>query len=320
MPAVPLLDFEEDVGKMEAAIELLRESDQSDAVDILSKVGILEKEKEKKLKKLYSELSDWQICLVARHAARPQTRDYVSALIDDFIELHGDRLYADDRAVICGLGRFEDQPVMVLGHQKGGDTKERIACNFGMSNPEGYRKVLRMMELADKFSIPLVSFIDTPGAYPGIGAEERGQSEAIGRCLLRSARLRAPFVVVVIGEGGSGGALAMSAGDHIAMLQYSIYSVISPEGGASILWKDATRMADAAALLGLTAPRLKKLGLVDEIIAEPAGGAHRYREEVVENVRLSIRKALQRLGRLDSDSLLEARQERWRAYGRFKEG
>lgn len=317
-PATSLLDFEEGISKMEEAIRLLRESENNTA-DILSKIGALEKEKVKKLRQLYSNLSDWQTCLVARHPARPQTPDYIDALMTDFMELHGDRLYADDRSIICGFARFGGKPVMVLGHQKGSGTKERLERNFGMAGPEGYRKVQRVMDLAEKFSLPLVSFIDTPGAYPGIGAEERGQSGAIGACLMRSAQLRTPFAVVVVGEGGSGGALAMSVGDYIAMLQHSVYSVISPEGCASILWKDGTRMADAAALLGLTAEKLKKRGLIDEIIEEPPGGAHRYRQDVMENVRTALTKALARLERMDIDKLMRQRHERWRNYGQFKE-
>lgn len=314
-----LLDFEEDIGKMETAIRLLRESDESGAADILKKISELEKDKTRRIKKIYDNLSAWQICQVARHPERPQTSDYISALMDDFTQLHGDRLYADDEAIICGLARFGDHAVMVMGNQKGDSTDERIRRNFGMSGPEGYRKVLRVMKLAEKFNLPLISFVDTPGAYPGIGAEERGQAGAIGECLMYSAGLRSPYIVVVIGEGGSGGALAMSAGDHIAMLQYSVYSVISPEGGASILWKDGSRMAEAAELLGLTAAKLKKLGLIDEIIAEPFGGAHRAPAEAIENVRAGIEKALQRLQRLDADKLLQVRSERWRHYGQYKE-
>lgn len=318
--AIALLDFEEGIGKMEAAIRLLRESDEQNTADILDKISALEKDKQKKLKKIYEELSDWQVCQVARHAARPQALDYINTLTTDFMELHGDRLYADDRSIICGFARFADKPVMVIGNQKGGGTKERIERNFGMAGPEGYRKVMRVMDLAEKFNLPLISFVDTPGAYPGIGAEERGQSGAIGACLLRSAQLRTPYIVVVVGEGGSGGALAVSVGDYIAMLQYSMYSVISPEGCASILWKDSARMMDAAALLSLTAAKLKKRGLVDDIIHEPAGGAHRYPQDVMENVRTAVDKALNRLSRLDMDKLLELRYERWRGYGKYKEG
>ena len=319
MSAPALLDFEEDIGKMETAIQLLRDSDSGKGADILSKIAALEKEKDKQLRQIYNNLTDWQICLVARHAERPQALDYINALLDDFMEIHGDRLYSDDAAVICGFARFAGRAVLVMGNQKGGSTDERIERNFGMSHPEGYRKVLRVMDLAEKFGLPVISFVDTPGAYPGIGAEERLQSGAIGRCLLRSAELRAPYIVVVIGEGGSGGALAMSVGDHIAMLEYAIYSVISPEGCSSILWKDSGRMADAAALLGLTAPKLKKLGLIDEVIDEPPGGAHRYPNAVMEETRKAVSRALQRLDRLDIDNLLQQRSERWREYGKYKE-
>lgn len=319
MSAISLLDFESDIGKMEAAIELLRESDNDNTSDTLKQINALEKDKVSKLKHLYKNLSDWQVCQVARHAARPQALDYINALTEDFMELRGDRLYADDRAIICGIARFNDTPVMLIGNQKGTDTDGRVEHNFGMSGPEGYRKVLRAMEMAEKFNLPIISLVDTPGAYPGIGAEERGQSGAIGTCLLRSASLRTPFIVVVIGEGGSGGALAMSVGDHIAIMQYSVYSVISPEGGASILWKDGSRMEEAATLLGITSIKLKKLGLVDEIIPEPIGGAHRYHKEAIDSVKTSITTAMQRLLRLETNVLLDKRQTRWRTFGQWKE-
>lgn len=320
MSAPQLLEFEQDVGKMEDAIVLLRESDQDNATDLLDKVHALEAEKNKKLKQIYQNLDEWQICLVARHPSRPQTLDYINALTTDFMELHGDRLYADDRAIVTGLARFNDSPVAVIGHQKGTGTEERIERNFGMAGPEGYRKLLRVMALANKFTLPILSFIDTPGAYPGIGAEERGQSSAIGTCLYESIKLRVPFIVIVIGEGGSGGALAMSVGDHLAMLQYSVYSVISPEGCASILWKDGSRMAEAASLLGLTAPKLKKLGLIDDIIPEPTGGAHRNPAQTIASVGANITQALQKLQSLSPDKLIETRHKRWRNHGKFREG
>ena len=252
-----LLDFEGELEALEAEIKTLSLSDNQDAKDIFKRRKILKKKRDSCVEKIYGDLNDWQTCQVARHSSRPQAIDYIGALFTDFIELSGDRLYAEDAAIIAGLAKFNDQPVVVIGQQKGRDTAEKINRNFGMAGPEGYRKALRMMDLADKFSLPLMTFVDTPGAYPGIGAEERGQSGAIGRCLYRSFTLRAPILATVIGEGGSGGALALAAGDYLGMLRYSIYSVISPEGAASILWKDASRTANAAEILALTAPKLK---------------------------------------------------------------
>ena len=313
-----LMEFEAAVEPLENAIRSLRHSNEGDGIDILNRIQALRKERDRALKKIYAGLTDWQVCQVARHPNRPQFLDYVGALFDDFFELHGDRLYADDRAIIGGVGRFEGTAVMIIGQQKGAGTHDKITHNFGMPNPEGYRKALRMMDLAEKFRLPIVSFIDTPGAYPGIGAEERGQAGAIGMCLRRSAELKTPYINLVIGEGGSGGALALAVGDCIAMLEYAIYSVISPEGCASILWKDAGRAQDAAALLHLTAAKLKKLKMIDEVLAEPVGGAHRNAEAMMETARGYIRKALQALGQVEVERLLEDRYERWRRYGVFK--
>ena len=314
-----LLDFETDLETVEAEIAELRRSDDVSADGIIKRLASLQKERDKQLRQIYKQLSDWQICQVARHPNRPQTHDYIRVLITDFVEMAGDRLYSEDRAIIAGIGHFGGTAVAVCGHQKGSDTNDRLQNNFGMPHPEGYRKVLRIMDLADKFGLPLISFVDTPGAYPGIGAEERGQSSAIGECLRRSAGLRIPFITFIIGEGGSGGALAMASGDHTAMLQYSIYSVISPEGCASILWKDSSRMKDAAENLSLTAAKLKKLALIDEIVNEPPGGAHRSPESVMESVRTSLQQALTRLSSFDEEKLVENRYQRWRHYGRFKE-
>ncbi|MBE8158487.1 MAG: acetyl-CoA carboxylase carboxyltransferase subunit alpha, partial [Betaproteobacteria bacterium] len=261
----------------------------------------------------------WQTCQVARHPSRPQMLDYVRGMCEEFTELHGDRNFADDRAIVAGLGFFNGRPAVVVGQQKGGDTAERIRRNFGMAGPEGYRKALRMMDMAEKFRMPLLTFVDTPGAYPGIGAEERGQSGAIGMCLRRAAELQTPVLSVIIGEGGSGGALALAVGDYVGMLRYSVYSVISPEGCASILWKDARRMADAAEILGMTAPRLKKLRLIDEVIDEPSGGAHRNAEMAINSVRAAFTAALDRFEQMETEALLQQRRRRWRNYGKFHE-
>ena len=314
-----LLDFESDIAPLESEIAALRDDENIGDRDALKKLRALEKSRDAAVKKLYNNLSDWQTCLVARHPARPQAKDYIAGLCDDFTELHGDRLYADDSAVVAGLAEFRGRAVAIVGQQKGHSTDERIKCNFGMAGPEGYRKALRIMELAEKFRLPLLTFVDTPGAYPGIGAEERGQSAAIGMCLRRAAVLETPILSVVIGEGGSGGALALAVGDYIGMLRHAVYSVISPEGCASILWKDAQRMADAAEILGLTAKRLKKLRLIDEVIEEPAGGAHRNQESAVALTGAALEVALSRLESLDTGALLDSRRRRWRSYGKFTE-
>ena len=313
------LDFEQPIAELEAKIEELRFVQDDSAVDISEEIGRLEKKSQSLTKDIYAKLSSWQICQVARHPQRPYTLDYVGRIFTDFHELHGDRSFADDRAIVGGLARFNGQTVMVIGHQKGRDTKEKILRNFGMPRPEGYRKALRLMKLAEKFEIPVFTFVDTPGAYPGIDAEERGQSEAIGRNLYELADLKTPVIVTVIGEGGSGGALAIAVGDVVQMLQYSTYSVISPEGCASILWKSAARASDAAEAMGITAARLKSLGLVDRVIPEPLGGAHRDHAAMSQSLKKALQDALREVSALSTEALLEARFQRLMAYGRTKE-
>jgi acetyl-CoA carboxylase carboxyl transferase subunit alpha len=289
------------------------------ALDISEEIARLSKKSHALTKEIYSRLTAWQIAQVARHPQRPYTLDYIQAIFTDFEELHGDRRFADDPAIIGGVARFNNQTVMVIGHQKGRDTKDKIFRNFGMPKPEGYRKALRLMRLAEKFGFPVLTFIDTPGAYPGVGAEERGQSEAIGRNLYVMAELKVPVVCTVIGEGGSGGALAIGVGDQLLMLQYSTFSVISPEGCASILWKSAERAADAAETLGITAQRLKSLGLVDKIVSEPIGGAHRDPVTTAQNVKKALFETLRGLQTKSIDELLQSRFERLMGYGKFKE-
>ena len=313
------LDFEQPIAALEKRIEALQVShDEHDSLDISKELDLLQKKNTKLLQDTYQNLSAWQISQVARHPQRPYTIDYINALFTDFQELHGDRAFADDPAIVGGIARFKGIPVMVMGHQKGRDIKERQYRNFGMPRPEGYRKALRLFRLAEKFHLPLITFIDTPGAYPGIGAEERGQSEAIARNLYVMAELKTPIIGVVIGEGGSGGALALGVVDHLNMLQYSTYSVISPEGCASILWKSASRAPDAAETLGITADRLKALGLVDNIISEPLGGAHRNYEEVMERIGQAIAQQLKTLQAKKVPQLLESRYQRLMSYGKFK--
>lgn len=313
------LDFEQPIAELENKIEELRYVQDDSVLDISEEIGRLQKKSQELTKNLYGKLTSWQISQVARHPQRPYTLDYVQSIFTDFEELHGDRSYADDPAIVGGLARFNGQSVMVIGHQKGRDTKEKIYRNFGMPRPEGYRKALRLMKLAEKFALPIVTFIDTPGAYPGIGAEERGQSEAIGRNLYEMARLKVPVICTIIGEGGSGGALAIAVGDHVNMLQYSTYSVISPEGCASILWKSAEKASEAAETLGITAPRLKTLGLIDKVINEPAGGAHRDPASMMQNMKRAIHDSLHQLQHQPVDSLLSTRFDRLMSYGRFKE-
>ena len=313
------LDFEASVADLEQKIEALRFAQEDSAIDIAEEVDLLKKKSQTLLKDTYAKLSPWQVALVARHPQRPYTLDYIAALCTDFHELHGDRAFGDDPAIVGGLARFNGQPVMVIGHQKGRDTRERGYRNFGMPRPEGYRKALRLMKLAEKFEIPVLTFVDTPGAFPGIGAEERNQSEAIGRNLIEMAALRVPVVTTVIGEGGSGGALAIAVGDTVLMLQYSIYSVISPEGCAAILWKSAEKAPDAAETLGITAHRLKALGLIDRIVSEPLGGAHRDPQQMAQLLRRAIADALRQLQAIDVKTLLRQRHERILAYGKFKE-
>jgi acetyl-CoA carboxylase carboxyl transferase subunit alpha len=313
------LDFEQPIAELENKIEELRFVQDDSAVDISVEIGHLEKKSQELTKTIYSKLASWQISQVARHPQRPYTLDYIKALCTDFEELHGDRSYADDAAIVGGLARFNGQSVMVIGHQKGRDTKDRQYRNFGMPRPEGYRKALRLMKLAEKFNIPLITFIDTPGAYPGIGAEERGQSEAIGRNLFEMAKLRVPVICTVIGEGGSGGALAIAVGDVVQMLQYATYSVISPEGCASILWKTAEKAPDAAEALGITAGRLKTLGIIDKVITEPLGGAHRDYQQMMVTMKKNLSDTLKTLQSKTMDELLDARFERMMSYGKFKE-
>jgi acetyl-CoA carboxylase carboxyl transferase subunit alpha len=313
------LEFEQPIAELEAKIEQLRFVQDDSAVDISDEISRLDAKSQSLTKEIYAKLTPWQCALVARHPQRPYTLDYLGLVFTDFEELHGDRSYADDHAIVGGLARFNGQSCMVIGHQKGRDTKEKIHRNFGMPRPEGYRKALRLMRLAEKFGLPVFTFVDTPGAYPGIDAEERGQSEAIGRNLAVMTELKVPLIATVIGEGGSGGALAIAVADVVAMLQYSTYSVISPEGCASILWKSAERAGDAAETMGITAPRLKSLGLIDRIINEPVGGAHRDPRATAQSVKKSLQEALKQLAGLSSSELIERRFERLMSYGRFKE-
>ncbi|MGB4064615.1 MAG: acetyl-CoA carboxylase carboxyltransferase subunit alpha [Azonexus sp.] len=313
------LDFEQSIADLEAKIEELRFVQDDSAVDISEEIERLEKKSGQLTKDIYAKLSPWQISQVARHPQRPYTLDYLSLIFTDFEELHGDRAFADDHAIVGGLARFNGQSVMVIGHQKGRDTKDKIYRNFGMPRPEGYRKALRLMKLAEKFGIPVMTFVDTPGAYPGIDAEERGQSEAIGRNLYVMAELKVPVIVTIIGEGGSGGALAIAVGDTVQMLQYSTYSVISPEGCASILWKSAEKAPEAAETMGITAQRLKTLGLIDKIISEPLGGAHRDHAAMAQNLKKALQDALKQLSGQSTAELLATRYERLMSYGRYKE-
>jgi len=313
------LDFEQPIADLETKIEELRFVQDDSALDISEEISRLQKKSQTLTKDIYAKLTSWQISQVARHPQRPYTLDYINSLFTDFEELHGDRSYADDPAIVGGLARFGGQSVVVMGHQKGRDTKEKILRNFGMPRPEGYRKALRLMRLAEKFGIPVFTFIDTPGAYPGVGAEERGQSEAIGRNLFEMAALKVPVICSVIGEGGSGGALAIAVGDVTLMLQYSTYSVISPEGCASILWKSADRAADAAETLGITSTRLKTLGLIDKIVPEPLGGAHRDHEAMMQLMKKALQDSWRQLREQPVDKLAESRFERLMGYGQFKE-
>jgi acetyl-CoA carboxylase carboxyl transferase subunit alpha len=313
------LDFEQPIAELEAKIEQLRFVQDDSAVDISDEIGRLENKSAALLKDIYGKLTPWQIALVARHPQRPYSLDYIESIFSDFVELHGDRAFADDHAIVGGMARFNGQSCMVIGHQKGRDTKEKIQRNFGMPRPEGYRKALRLMRLAEKFGMPVFTFIDTPGAYPGIGAEERGQSEAIGRNLFEMAELKVPLICTVIGEGGSGGALAIAAGDALLMMQYSTYSVISPEGCASILWKSAERAADAAETLGITASRLKTLGMIDRVVSEPVGGAHRDPRAAAQTLKKALQDVLKQMQGLSTAELVERRYERLMSNGKFKE-
>ena len=313
------LEFEQPIAELETRIDELRFVQDDSAADISDEIQRLTKRSQTLTKDIYGKLSPWQVSQVARHPQRPYTLDYVQALFTHFEELHGDRAFADDAAIVGGLARFNGTACMIVGHQKGRDTKEKIARNFGMPKPEGYRKALRLMKLAEKFGLPLFTFVDTPGAYPGIDAEERGQSEAIGRNLFEMARLRTPIIVSIIGEGGSGGALAIAIGDVVQMLQYATYSVISPEGCASILWRSADMAPEAADALGITSSRLKTLGLVDRIVAEPLGGAHRDPQATAQALKKALAEALKQVQEKKPKELVEERLERLMGYGKFKE-
>jgi acetyl-CoA carboxylase carboxyl transferase subunit alpha len=308
------LDFEQPIAELEAKIEELRYVGNDNEVNLGEEIAKLEKKARGLTQSIFANLTPWQVSQVARHPRRPYTLDYIGHLFTDFEELAGDRAYADDAAVVGGLARFRGHPVMVIGHQKGRDTKEKVRRNFGMPRPEGYRKALRLMQMAERFSLPIMTFIDTPGAYPGVGAEERGQSEAIARNLFEMSKLRTPIICTVIGEGGSGGALAIGVGDHVMMLQYSTYSVISPEGCASILWKSAEKAPDAAEALGITSGRLRSLGLIDEVIPEPAGAAHRDPETMATHLGEALDRTFNKLREQGVEKLLERRYERLMSY------
>ena len=314
------LDFEQPIAELEAKIDELKFVGDDSELNISEEIARLRGKSDALTQSIFSKLSAWQIAQLARHPHRPYALDYIRLCFSDFQQLHGDRMYADDHSLIGGIGRLEGQPVMIIGHQKGRDTKERVKRNYGMARPEGYRKALRLMRMAEKFHVPVISLIDTPGAYPGMGAEERGQSEAIARNLFVMAGLKTPIIAVVIGEGGSGGALAIGVADRLLMLQYGIYSVISPEGCASILWKSAEKAEAAAEALGITAERLLKLGLVDSVIPEPLGGAHRDPQAMAETVKNALLSALSEVQSLSAEQLVEHRRSRFNAYGVYKEG
>ncbi len=311
------LEFEQPIVELEAKIDELRLVETDNEFNLNEEITKLQAKSKNLIESIFSNLTPWQVAQLARHPKRPYTLDYVERLFTDFVELHGDRMYADDHAIVTGIAKFEGMSVAVIGHQKGRNTKENIKRNFGMPRPEGYRKALRIMEMAERFGLPILTFIDTPGAYPGIGAEERGQSQAIALNLQRMSSLKTPILCTVVGEGGSGGALAIGVGDYLSMLSYSTYSVISPEGCASILYKNADKAEDAATALGITAPRLKELELIDEIIEEPLGGAHRDIEKTADNLRTTLSTALERFRSLSVDELLDKRYQRITQYGVF---
>jgi acetyl-CoA carboxylase carboxyl transferase subunit alpha len=313
------LEFEQPIAELEAKIEELRYVGDDSEINITDEIKRLQDKSRSLTESIFKTLSPWQISQLARHPQRPYLLDYIERIFDDFEELHGDRAYADDRAIVGGLARLDGRPVMVIGQQKGRDTKEKLERNFGMPCPEGYRKALRLMEMAERFRLPVLTFIDTPGAYPGIGAEERGQSEAIARNLFVMAELKTPIVCTVIGEGGSGGALAIGVGDRVLMLEYSTYSVISPEGCASILWKSAEKAADAAEAMGITAYRLKELGLVDGVVKEPLGGAHRDIDSMARSLKNTLLETLDSVSGIPTDRLLEQRYERLSRFGNYQE-
>jgi acetyl-CoA carboxylase carboxyl transferase subunit alpha len=313
------LDFEQPIAELQAKIDELRNVGSDNALNLDEEIQRLQAKMRQKLTGIFKDLTPWQISQLSRHPLRPYTLDYVDYLFDEFHEFHGDRAFADDHAIVGGLARFRDRAVMVIGQQKGRDTKAKVFRNFGMPRPEGYRKALRLMKMAERFRLPVLTFIDTPGAYPGVGAEERGQSEAIATNLKYMSRLPVPVICTVIGEGGSGGALAIGVGDRVNILQYSTYSVISPEGCASILWNDAALAEDAASALGITSDRLLQLGLVDEVIPEPLGGAHKDPEKVAKQVGDCLAAQLEELSKLTTESLLEERYQRLLSYGEFKD-
>ena len=312
------LDFEQPIAELEGKIQELRHASHGQAFNIDEEIGRLREKLKLKTAEIFRNLTPWQVSQLARHPSRPYTLDYISAICEEFVELAGDRAYADDAAIVGGIGRIDGRSVLIIGHQKGRDTKTKIRRNFGMPRPEGYRKALRLMKLAERFRLPIITFIDTPGAYPGVGAEERGQSEAIARNLLEMSELRVPIICTVTGEGGSGGALAIGVGDRTLMLEYSTYSVITPEGCASILWKSAEKAKDAAEVMGLTAPRLLENGLIDQIVPEPLGGAHRDPQAMAEKLKQVLLGQLDLLERLDAPTLLEQRYQRLRKYGAYK--
>jgi acetyl-CoA carboxylase carboxyl transferase subunit alpha len=313
------LDYEQPIAELEAKIDELRYmSSDSDDLNITEEIQKLQDKSVEMTESIFSNLTPWQVTQMARHPQRPYTLDYINRIVTDFEELHGDRLYADDAALVTGIGRLNGRSVVVIGHQKGRDTREKVARNFGMPRPEGYRKALRIMKMAERFGLPVLTFIDTPGAYPGIDAEERGQSEAIARNLFEMSQLKTPIICTVIGEGGSGGALAVGVGDHLMMLEYSIYSVISPEGCASILWKSADKAPEAAETLGVTSAKLKALGLVDTVIPEPLGGAHRNADEMAQRVKDAIDAKLTEFDNISIEGLIEHRQKRLLSYGEFE--
>ncbi len=313
------LDFEQPIAELEAKIEELRHVGNDKEININEEISRLKKRSSELTESIFSSLSSWQVSQLSRHPQRPYTEDYIERIFTDFEELHGERSFADDAAIITGLARLDNQPVAIIGHQKGRDTKDRIRRNYGMPKPEGYRKALRVMKLAERFELPVLTFIDTPGAYPGIDAEERGQSEAIARNLMEMSELKTPIVATVIGEGGSGGALAISVADRLLMLQYSTFSVISPEGCASILWKSADKAQEAAEIMGITAPRLKELGLVDRIVDEPLGGAHRNFDEIANQMKQVLIEEVTQLNQLSKADIVSQRQEKLRNIGEFKQ-
>jgi acetyl-CoA carboxylase carboxyl transferase subunit alpha len=314
------LEFERPILELEAKIQELKQLAEVEKMDFSTEIARLERKVARLQEEVFANLAPWQRTQIARHPNRPYTMDYIRLMLTDFLELHGDRAFADDRAIVGGLARLEGVPLVVIGHQKGRDTKEKLARNFAMANPEGYRKALRLMKMAEKFDKPVLTLVDTPGAYPGIGAEERGQAEAIARNLREMSILQVPIVVVITGEGGSGGALGIAVGDTILMLEYAIYSVISPEGCASILWRDLAKAPEAAAAMGITSQTLKRLDVVDEIVPEPAGGAHRNHQEMATTLKGVLVKAFERLRRVRPDKLLEQRYQKFRRMGVFDEG